>query len=425
MIIKGKSIIAFNYLANIIMRVDIIGAGPTGVTIAWLMSQTHEVHVWDLHDTCGGSWWEPPAPTPEALSLHAPRVVFKDAFVNTRWLFDQMGLDWDKYFKPGAAVSESIEIFFKRFSAKDYFEFAKFLILGFRDDGRTIKDHLEGKLTPSAERLVATLPIVMDGVDWSRMTAWEFIQSFNIVALSSSQTQKKSGRIMGQDFEKVLKKVGVKFHFNEKLVDIEKRIFESGKILNEKNLMILCLDPKNLKKLYPEKNKFLEKIEYGCVNVLLHYDERPKNINSYEEVADTKWNILPTWLYNDSNILSCVLVEPPNVPPEELLDGILNQLGLPFPKYYKICWGSEWDGIKWVGHQSSGIYDKDGMSYESEYHNTAICGMMSNRSTPYASIEAAIEVGRDFCGVPPSKPITLTLLIVLMLLIIYGVQKTR
>ena len=398
------------------MRVDIIGAGPTGMTVAWLMSKTHEVHVWELHDTCGGSWWEPGSnsegvvPTPD---LHAPRVVFKDAFVNTRWLFDQMGLDWDKYFKTGAAVSESIEIFLKRFSGKDYFEFAKFLFLGFRDDGRTVKDHLEGKLSPKAERLVATLPIVMDGVDWSRMTAWEFIQSFNIVAMSSSQTQKVSGRIMGQDMEQVLKKVGVKFHFNEELVDIEKRNFKSGKVLNENNLMILCLDPKNLKKLLPkdsEKIKFLEKIEYGCVNILLHYDERPKEINSYEEVADTKWNILPTWLYNDSNILSCVLVEPPNVPPEELLDGILNQLGLPFPKYYKFCWGSEWDGIKWVGHQSSGIYDKDGMSYLSEYQNTAICGMMSKRWTPYASIEAAIEVGRDFCGVPPSKPITAILI---------------
>jgi hypothetical protein len=392
------------------MRVDIIGAGPTGMTVAWLMSKTHEVHVWDLHDTCGGSWWEPPAPTPEALSLHAPRVVFKDAFVNTKWLFDEMGLDWDKYFKPGAAVSESIEIFLKRFSGKDYFEFTKFLFLGFRDDGRTIKDHLEGKLSPKAERLVATLPIVMDGVDWSRMTAWEFIQSFNIVAMSSSQTQKVSGRVMGEDMEKVLKKVGVTFHFNEELVDIEKRIFKSGKSLDENNLMILCLDPGSLKKLYPKKIKFLEKIEYGCVNVLLHYDERPKKINSYEEVADTKWNILPTWLYNDSNILSCVLVEPPDVPPEELLDGILSQLGLPFPKHHKFCWGSEWDGIKWNHKQTSGIYDGSGMSYSSEYKNTMICGMMSKRWTPYASIEAAVEVGRDFCGESPKKPMTATLI---------------
>ena len=410
------------------MRVDIIGAGPTGITVAWIMSKTHEVHVWDLHDTCGGSWWEPPAPTPEALSLHAPRVVFKDAFVNTNWLFDEMGLDWNKYFKPGAAVSESIEIFLKRFSAKDYFEFVKFLIVGFRDDGRTVKDHLEGKLTPGAERLVATLPIVMDGVDWSRMTAWEFIQSFNIVAMSSSQTQRVSGRVMGEDMEKVLKNAGVQFHFNEKLVDIEKRIFKSGKVLDEKNLMVLCLDPKSLKKLLSpnsEKIKFLEKIEYGCVNVLLHYDERPKEINSYEEVADTKWNILPTWLYNDSNILSCVLVEPPNVPPEELLDGILSQLGLPFPKYHKICWGADWDGVKWAGHQSSGIYDRSGMSYWSEYQNTAICGMMSKRWTPYASIEAAVEVGRDFCGESPKKPMTSVLLIVLMFILVYGVQAAR
>lgn len=391
------------------MRVDIIGAGPTGMTIAWIMSKTHEVHMWEKHDTCGGSWWEPPAPTPDALSLHAPRVVFKDAFVNTRWWFDEMGLDWDKYFKSGAAVSESIEIFLKRFSIKDYFEFAKFLILGFQDDGRTIKDHLEGKLTPGAERLVATLPIVMDGVDWSRMTAWEFIQSLNIVALSTSQTQRVSGRIMCQDMEKVLKKNKINFHFKEELVDIEKRNFKSGKVLDENNLMVLALDPKSLKKLLPinsDKIKFLEKIEYGCVHVLLHYDVRPKEINSYEKVADTEWNILPTWLYNDSNILSCVLVEPPNVPPEKVLAGILHQLGLPPPTYHAFCWGSEWDGVKWEHKQTSGIYDRVGMSYSSEYQNTTICGMMSRRWTPYASIEAAVEVGRDFCGEARKKPMT-------------------
>ena len=404
------------------MRVDIVGCGPTGMTIAWIMSSRgEEVHMWEKHDTCGGSWWEPSG----ELSLHAPRVVFKDAFVNTRWLFDEMGLDWDKYFKSGAAVSESIEIFLKRFSTKDYFEFIKFLILGFKDDGRTIKDHLEGKLSPKAESLVATLPIIMDGVDWSRMTAWEFIQSFNIVSISSSQTQRVSGRIMGKDMEKVLKNNGVNFHFNEEIVDIEKRIFKSGKVLNENNLMILALDPGSLKKLYPKKIKFLEKIEYGCLNVLLHYDVRPKKINSYEEVADTKWKILPTWMYEDTNILSCVLVEPPEVPPNEILDGILNQLGLPFPDDYTFCWGSEWDGVKWNHKQTSGIYDKDGMSYSSEYTNTMICGMMSKRFTPYASIEAAVEVGRDFCGESSRKPITLTLLIVLMSIIIYGVQATR
>lgn len=389
------------------MRVDIVGCGPTGMTIAWIMSSRgEEVHMWEKHDTCGGSWWEPSG----ELSLHAPRVVFKDVFVNTMWLFDQMGLDWNTYFKPGAAVSESIEIFLKRFSAKDYFEFTKFLILGFKDDGRTIKDHLDGKLSPKAESLVATLPIIMDGVDWSRMTAWEFIQSFNIVSMSSSQTQKVSGRIMGKDMEKVLKNNKVNFHFNEELIDIEKRIFKSEKVLNENTLMILSLDPGSLKKLLPEKNKLLEKIEYGCLNVLLHYDVRPKIINSYEEVADTKWNILPTWMYEDSNTLSCVLVEPPDKPPNEILDGILKQLGLPFPKHHKFCWGSEWDGIKWNHNQTSGIYDKDGMSYSSEYNNTMICGMMSKRFTPYASIEAAVEVGRAFCGETPKKPMTATLI---------------
>jgi hypothetical protein len=51
--------------------------------------------------------------------------------------------------------------------------------------------------------------------------------------------------------------------------------------------------------------------------------------------------------------------------------------------------------------------------------------MMSKRWTPYASIEAAVEVGRDFCGESPKKPMTSVLLIVLMFILVYGVQAAR
>ena len=43
------------------MRVHVIGAGPTGMSVAWeiLRSTDHEVIIYDRKESAGGSWWEP------------------------------------------------------------------------------------------------------------------------------------------------------------------------------------------------------------------------------------------------------------------------------------------------------------------------------------------------------------------------------
>jgi len=69
------------------MRVHIIGAGPTGMSIAWelLRSTDHEVIIYDRKESVGGSWWEPKG---AKRDLHAHRIVFNNAFVNTNSLFE-------------------------------------------------------------------------------------------------------------------------------------------------------------------------------------------------------------------------------------------------------------------------------------------------------------------------------------------------
>ena len=79
------------------MNFHIVGAGPTGLSLAWeiLRSGDHNVTIYDRKLSAGGSWWEPDI---ETRDLHAHRILFDRAFINTRSLLDEMKIDWDKMF---------------------------------------------------------------------------------------------------------------------------------------------------------------------------------------------------------------------------------------------------------------------------------------------------------------------------------------
>ena len=99
------------------MRVHVIGAGPTGMSVAWeiLRSTDHEVIIYDRKESAGGSWWEPKGPKRD---LHAHRIVFDNAFVNTNSLFEEMGIEWDDMFQP--ADTRVYTTTFKYLKFKDY-----------------------------------------------------------------------------------------------------------------------------------------------------------------------------------------------------------------------------------------------------------------------------------------------------------------
>jgi uncharacterized protein with NAD-binding domain and iron-sulfur cluster len=99
------------------MRVHIVGAGPTGMSVAWelLRSTDHEVIVYDRKPSAGGSWWEPET---ETRDLHAHRIVFDNAFVNTDSIFREMGIKWDDVFQP--AKTDVYKTVFRNLGIKDY-----------------------------------------------------------------------------------------------------------------------------------------------------------------------------------------------------------------------------------------------------------------------------------------------------------------
>jgi hypothetical protein len=418
------------------MAINIIGAGPTGMTIAWELSRMgKEVHVWEKHDTCGGSWWEPEG----GRNMHAPRVLFRHAFVNFRTILTEMGLVWEDYFTHSDAISKSINASLKYFSLSDYYKLFKLFVNAKTDPtwakSTTIRDEMKDALSDDGEKLLSVMPIAIDGIGWERMTVWEFVDSLDTTLISTPYTQRVSGRKMGMDMQMCLEDNGVIFHFNEELVDMTYKensfmaLFKSGKTIGTGEF-ILAVDPgpakKFIKNNWGDVHHILDEISYGCVHVLMDFKEKPNIQTDIEVLAENEGDILPVW---EGDLLSCAIYKPLGIPESHLIEWIVRTLKIPHPDDYVVCWGSKWNGTTWEHEQTSGIYTGTPINTTGKCPNVHMVGMMSPREIPFASIESAVEVGRRFVMVKyngrcpiyttTASSISLVILIVFFLIAIY------
>ena len=424
------------------MRVHIVGAGPTGMSIAWelLRSGDHEVILYDRKESAGGSWWEPSG---HKRDLHAHRIVFNNAFVNTNSLFEEMGIKWDDIFQP-ADISTTAAL--KYLNPKDYMTLSSLAVRVLAQPkkyrGITLKDAL-GKLSDSGEKLLKALPLVIDGVDWETMSAFEFVKSFDYVAMSKQYTQKVSGKEMSDKMQRALVNKGAKFMFGKELKnvyygeDTYEATFTDKSRIND-GILVMCVDNSKALQLIGDNwgEDAIKKIgpsTYGCINILLDYDQPIKLPKpDIEYTMETEFNLQPVVL-SDGKTISCVICnlteQVLSTDPETLKKAVVEQLHAPQPTSIRIGWGSNWVDGKWTFEQSSGVLSLYGqVPFYGKCSKVALCGMMSERKTPYSSMEAAIEVGRSFCHQtfemrPPLQPVLLThvlfIVLILSLILIY------
>ena len=427
------------------MKVHIVGGGPTGISIAWeLLKYTdHEVHLYEKKDMLGGSWHEP---TMLKRDLHAPRMLFKNAFVNTVSLFNEMRMEWDEYFMKRNS-SELYLFLLRTLKLQDYLALTSLTIRVMVDPNeykrKSLKESISG-LSQEGKKVLENVTYTIDGVGWDVMTAYEFVESFNQVGLSSQWEQKISGRFMGFAMQKALVGAGVNLHLNTELTKLTylPNGFEamfSNEMVATDDLLILCVDNYPAAKMVgnnwgPGAKENILSSAYTCLHVLLDYDREIKIHQELETAINTRWNILASVL-PDGKTISCVMCNLTNEiltsPPEKIHKEVIEQLGLPEPTSSRVATGNEWQGGKWNFTQSSGVLNKNGqIPFFGANPKVALCGMMSPRNTPYASIEAAIEVGRSFCQEKfntraPLMPFTVSQLLILIVLIIIIVYEIR
>jgi hypothetical protein len=430
------------------MKIHIVGAGPTGMSLAWEICQTgeHDVTIYDRKVSAGGSWWEPDV---ETRDLHAHRIVFDRAFINTQSLFSDMGISWDEVFRP-KDNGEHVNYVLRSLKPGDYGTlislFSRVLTQPKRYKNISLKDAV-GTLTDSGQACIEHLPLIMDGVTWDVMTAYEFVQNLNHVALSQPCTQRVSGKVMCDAMEEALLNVGVNFVFGTELNEVEygedsfQAGFSDGTVIDD-GMLFLCLDNSPAFKLMGDNwgrdlIKNVRDSTYGAINVLLDYDKVPEIKSDLEVAATTSWNLQPKLLYGTKTI-SCVIChltkEILETDPEILKAEVVKQLGVPEPKDVRIGWGAEWNGEKWEFSQSSGVLSLYGqLPFFGKCSKVAMCGMMSPRHTPYSSIEAGIEVSRTlshecFGTREPLRPILLSQVImitIVLLIVLVLVYRNR
>ena len=432
------------------MKIHIVGSGPTGMSLAWeiLRSGEHDVTIYDRKVSAGGSWWEPEV---ETRDLHAHRIVFDRAFVNTQSLFSEMNIRWDDIFEY-VEKRNIFEFAFKSLGVKDYGTlislFSRVLAQPKKYKTISVKD-ATGILSESGQKYIEHLPLIMDGVTWDVMTAYEFVKNLDHTILSQMYTQRVSGKVMCDAMEEALINAGANFIFGTELMNVEYgedefvATFSDERIVDD-GMLFLCLDNSPAIKLLgdnwgPDALKKVQGSTYGAINVLIDYEEAPEIKSDLEIATQTKWNLQPKVL-SDGKTISCVICdltkEILTSSPEIIKAEVIKQLGLPEPVDMRIGWGAEWEVEKemWTFSQSSGVLSLHGqLPFFGKCRKVAMCGMMSPRETPYSSIEAGIEVSRAlshecFGTREPLKPLLLTqvlLLIVVLLIVLVLVYRNR
>jgi hypothetical protein len=430
------------------MKIHIVGAGPTGMSLAWEICRTgeHDVTIYDRKVSAGGSWWEPDM---ETRDLHAHRIVFDRAFINTQSLFKEMGISWDEMFRP-KDNGEHVNYVLRSLKPGDYGTLISLFsrVLTQPKKYRTISlKNAVGTLTESGQACIEHLPLIMDGVTWDVMTAYEFVQNLNHVALSQPCTQRVSGKVMCDAMEEALLNVGVNFVFGTELNEVDygedsfRAGFSNGTVIDD-GMLFLCLDNSPAFKLMGDNwgkdaVNTVRDSTYGAINVLLDYDKVPYIKSDLEVAATTRWNLQPKLLYGTKTI-SCVIChltdEILSTDPETLKVEVVKQLGVSDPSEVRIGWGAEWNGEKWEFSQSSGVLSLNGqLPFFGKCPKVAMCGMMSPRHTPYSSIEAGIEVSRtlshEYFGTrEPLRPVLLsqvTVFTIVLLIVIVLVYRNR
>lgn len=431
------------------MKIHIVGSGPTGMSLAWeiLRSGEHDVTLYDRKVSAGGSWWEPDT---ETRDLHAHRIVFDKAFVNTQSLLGEMGIHWGDIFEP--VYKGVYEFVFKSLSLKDYGALTslstRVLTQPKKYKGVSLKDAL-GQLSEGGQKILEHLPLIMDGVTWDVMTAYEFVKSFDHVALSKQYTQKVSGKVMCDAMEEALINAGANFIFGTELTNVDYgedafvATFSDGRII-EDGMFFLCLDNSPALKFLgdnwgPDALKKVQGSTYGAINILLDFDEPVEIKDEIEILMSTKLKLQPVVL-SDGHTISCIICDLTEdiltTPPEELRTMVLGELDVPLPREIRFGWGAEWEveEEKWSFSQSSGVLSLHGqLPFFGKCPKVAMCGMMSPRETPYSSIEAGVEVSRAlshecFGTREPLKPLLLTqvlLFILVLLIVLISIYRNR
>lgn len=441
---------------------SIFGAGPTGLTLAWIYAkQGRKVVVYDKYKNVGGSWatkW-----TEDGLfTQHSPQIL-TSAYVNTFDLFDEMKIDKSRFLQPYKSSWTNMDL-----AAGDVFV----LGLAYMDymvrnlDHITVNEYLGNSLSDRGQRAIESVCYLLDGIPPSMMTMGELLGAFDQTAFYSTLEMSKASDDefdgMGTLWKRALDEIGVEFEFNSELINIEYDGFDlAANVVKDTNgrhikvdEIILATDPRGTVGILdrsPDVNwswgknmrYHLTKGMYHSLSIQFHFDEEgiyvtPETANG----TSTPFGIICVKVPDGvrggggSTLSSTILnldhvegMDDESVKRESWRQIRLANPHLPeTPREVTIGEGTTWTDQRWefdlsaAAHTTLGPFESRGA-----IPNISIVGPVNDRRFKATTMEAAVEAAKLFAGQPIRHSYTLskTIWLILLLLVLWRMFDKR
>ena len=439
----------------------IFGAGPTGLSLAWLLNKdiNKKVVVIEKYKSAGGTWttrWT----DNNLFTQHSPQVL-SNSYINTIKLWEDMGINYKDF--TGTTKSEWKTLIWEHTGFLDKLKFIlgyiKYMFNEQHYNKVTVRDYFYNTLSTSGWSVIERLCYILDGVPPSIMTMNEFYGSFdqnynaNILEMTKS-----SDNGFAKLWVDKLKEKGVTFLFNtslEKLSYQDEIVAyikgESDQLQQLRGEILLALDPLSLLKVLDVSDdivknnwgkwdiiyKKISKGIYTSLPIQLHF---PEGID-VDEVScfKTEWNITCVIIpltASSLRTISCSILDmnaySSNLKkrvfecnPEEVKQEVWKQVystnsRLPKNPIITIGAGASWsEDYGWSYDISSACRTVLGSlpSY-GEIYDLAIIGPLNYRVYKPTTMEAAVETALRFTSYKVKTPITLSSIIKITLLCI-------
>lgn len=422
------------------MTIYICGAGPTGLSLAWLLGakKNKKIVIIEKYKAGGGTWatkWVS-GPYGKLFTHHSPQIL-TTSYVNTFKLWREMGINYKDFTTP--YYPKWIGVVYAMTNIWD-----KILlvltgvcyIFNKQKYGKiTVVEQFKNVLSDKGWNMLNQLCYLVDGVSANVMTVGELYGLVNQTFLYSSlemSVASDNDKGFAKQWVDKLKEHDVSFMFNSELSHIsENGLYVNRELIpiDSNDSVLLALDPLSLYKVLSKSDTSIKnnwgkwcdlenhilKGVYVSISVQYHLEYDIFIPYKTRIGVNTEWGIICV-MSPFLSVMSCSVINQESYSsilnkkvrdcnPKEIKEEVWRQLSSVIPEltgFKSVTMGEDvkWDGYKWDFGISSACKTVDGyLESGGKKDNLFILGPLNKRNYPATTMEAAVETAIRFVDI--------------------------
>lgn len=405
----------------------IVGSGPTGLTLAHILSQYgHKILILEKEDYIGGCHGV--SRSNRLFAEHGPRI-YLDNYYTFKQILKDLNVSWNDIFtKYNFNMSNIGGNILQHLSLKEIFPlFISFIFLNNSYKRITMKEFVvKHNFSTKAVSYIDGLCRLTDGMGIDRYSLYQFIQVINQNSLHTIYQPKNPNDILLFDIWHNHLRKNVDIMLNTNVHDIFYNNNKVEGLATNKGVVkginfILAIPPSNILELFPIQRfaqwvDLTKYITYICVT--FHWNKKI-NLKKVWGFKNTSWGlvfiVLSDYFENSKNktIISAALTKdnmsnyihktPDQCNENELVNEMFRQLNLSFqnltpPDHYVMNQNIYKNG-KWISKHQSFVETKYGfIPNKTGFDNLYTCGVYNGHHFySFTSLESAVSNAVSLC----------------------------